>query len=268
MSPEECVNLFDANYPATLQNILDTPTHGVVIRLSMAFVKGTEIVRYNDKYDKYLKLVKYAPLNTFQGDSVYKCSLIGFSKYDNLSRSEVRCSMFHPDKAAMVETMKHMGRLSTPLKTDFTIQLPIQYMMTLMNTFSREDLPTLYESSMKNIIDTGLSYNDFILPEGSGEEETTRINNAIDAYKVRISEANNELMNAVKLLLGAADENDIDISWVFSLLPSIYPAKATITVGTDNEAKFSAVSEPVLREMFDKMYQMTNGVAADISGMK
>ena len=55
----------------------------------IGFVKGTSIIQYNAQYDRYVKFFKYGPLINNSSDKLWKANLVGFHKYDPITRSEV-----------------------------------------------------------------------------------------------------------------------------------------------------------------------------------
>jgi hypothetical protein len=146
-------------------------------------------------------------------------------------------------------------------------------MQLLENSFSREALVISYESSMSSIIDGGLIYDDFKTSEYAADTENpeeqekleTR-NNAIEAYRVRITEANQILLNTIPILVKS--ENDVDVTSVFAMLPSLYTAKAVVTINTESMQKYIGHNDPVLSAMFQEMYDIANSVSEDIRKMK
>lgn len=267
MKPEEIEEAYSDVFPRKDGGVILDSNSNVNMMLRLGFDRGTRVIRYDKQYEKYLKMLKYAPLNSFKGDGLFKCSLLSFDKYDPISRYDIRCSMFHADRDKMKSTMKRMATLDTPLKADFTIQLPIQYMMMLMNSYSRDELPTMYESSISDIIETGISYNDFITME-EGEEGYDERVSAISDYQVRISDARNITMNAIEILLKQAADSDISSTDIFSILPAIYNAKATITVSEDKLEKFTSDTDPVLASMFDYIANTMHGLKGNIEASK
>jgi hypothetical protein len=274
MDEEECSKIFTAEYPATIQEIIDAEVHGVKTRLYMGLVKSTQILKYDSRYDQYLKAIKYAPIKAYsQSSKLYKFGLCGFSKKDNITRGEVRCNLFKSNQTVISNTLSRMSRLNTPLELDFAIQLPIQYMQLLENSLGREALTITYESSMSSIIDGGLVYDDFKTidypvdtDDADAQEKLQTHNNAIDAYRVRITEANQILLNSIPIM--ANSPSDVDISSVFAMLPSIYTAKAIITINTDDIQKYASHSDPLLAEMFEEMNTIAVGVNEDIRKLK
>lgn len=274
MNDEEKSKLFTQDYPGTLKEIIEADVHGVKTVLSMGIVKGTQILKYDPRYDQYVKLIKYAPIKSYpQPSKLYKFGLTGFFKKDNISRGEVRCNFFKSNQVVVSNTLTRLARMSTPLELDFAIQLPIQYMQLLENSFGRDVLTIEYESSMSSIIDGGLSYFDFKTSEYSADSENKEDqekleahNNSIEAYTVRITEANQILLNTIPIM--TQSPTDVDITSVFAMLPSIYTAKAVITVNTDNIKKFMSHSDPLLAEMFEEMNSIANNVAEDIRKMR
>lgn len=267
MKPEEAERVFSENYPDSLTETVVDELTNVNMMLRLMFDQATRHIKYNQQYEKYLQMVKYSPLKTFRGDSLYKCSLISFSKYDNINRADCRCSMFHTNRDQMTEVMRRMSRLNTPLKAEFTVQLPIQYMMMLMNGHNREDLPVMYESSMKDIIDGSIDYRDFITLE-EGEDGYEERLTAISDYQVRIADANNIMMNALGILLNMENVEDIGVTNIFSMIPAIYTAKATITVSMDKIGSLMSDSDPVIGAMFRYISNTMEGINDNINRVK
>ncbi|MCM1222037.1 MAG: hypothetical protein NC548_46955 [Lachnospiraceae bacterium] len=271
MKPEEADEIFNAEYPITLQKILENPMHSVQMILQMGFVKGTSIVRYNAQYDRYVKLIKYGPLTSNQSNKLYKFNLIGFHKYDPLIRGESRVDMFKPNQDAMRKAMKRMSQLNTPLELDFVIQLPIQYMQILLNCFDRDILSVAYESSMSDIIDAGLTHEDFQEPklqEDATEEETNIYNGKIEsisAYKVRISEANQMVLNSIPIIVQS--QSDVDTTAAFAMLPSGYNARAVITVNMEHIQKYLVKYDATINEMLQEIVSIAEGLNNDIKNM-
>ena len=267
MNEDDASKLFNGNYPNTLDDILTF--NNIINTIQLGFVKGTSIIRYDKRYDSYLKAIKYSPLSKIKSDKLYKYALLGFYKYDPILRSEIRCSLFMPNTNTFSNKLKTIGRLSTPLKIQFVVQLPIQYMQILENTFGRDELEIMYESSMASILDSGLTYNDFITYEtddNDNEEEIEKHNNAIDAYKVRITEANQILLNTMTILLNS--ESDIDITSTFAMLPSIYSTKAVITLDMSKVNRYIHHTESIISGMFKDILGTANTILEDIKKTK
>lgn len=266
MNDEESSKLFNSNYPNTIKEILESNVHGVKTNLYLGFVKHSRILKYNTRYNQYLKLIKYAPIKSYaQSSKLYRFNLIGFHKMDNVNREEIKCSLFNSDINTVSNTLAKLNKLNNPLKLEFAIQLPIHYMQLLENSYSREMLPILYESSMSSIIDGGIVYENFQTPEYIDDEDGKKLenhNNAIDSYRVRIAEANQNLLNAIPIIVKS--ENDVDITSTFAMLPSIYTTKAVITINMENIEKLLKDPDPVLSGMFKEMHEISKGVIADI----
>ena len=271
MDDAETAKLLTHDYPGTLAGIIDADVHGVKTLLATGFVRGTQTIKYDTRYDNYVKLVKYGPLNSYQKSSkLYRFGLLGFAKRDNVSRGELRCNLFKANPVTISTTLKRMSRLSTPLELDFAIELPIQYMQLLENSFSRETLNVAYESSMSSIIDGGITYDDFKTHEyvpnpETDEEDQEKLearNNSIEAYRMRITEANQILLNSIPILVKS--DSDVDRTSIFAMLPSLYTSKAVITINMDNMQKYIGHSDPVISAMFQEISNIANGVVEDI----
>ena len=271
---EEVTSLFNSDYPDNLHHeVIDAEHSGVRNALYMGLLKSTSIVRYQPHYEQLIKMVKYSHLNKVKSDELYKFRMIGFYKYDNISHGEVRCDMFQPNKSIVAQNMKRLAYINTPLKVEFVIQLPIQYMQMILASFSREELAVTYESSMSSIIDAGISFHDFKSHEFDEESEDpdvqakiTEYNNSIAAYETRITEANQTTLNAISMLLNS--EKDVDITSVFALLPAIYNAKAVITIDSSKLERYQQFFSGNLEAMFTEMISVVKSLITDINGYK
>lgn len=274
ISPDESERLFTSEYPATLNDIIEAEIHGFKTKLTLGFLKGTSIIKYNQRYDKYLRITRYSPLKTCKNEKLYKYGILGFWKYDETSRAEVRCSLFNPNNELLGATLKRLSKLRTPLHIDFAIQLPIQYMQMLENSFDQDILKVSYEASMATIIDGGIVYNDFITQELTDENDPAAVKayedytNNINAYRVRIAESNQLLLNAIPLLLDGDDNNDVDVTSVFAMLPSIYMTKAVVSLNLDHTKKYLSHYDPVIVEMFSDMLDVASSITSDINKEK
>lgn len=274
ITPEEAGMLFTSNYPNTLQEIIDTENHNFKVKFSLAFIQATWILKYDNRYDKYLKITKYSPLKNSSSNKLYKFGLLGFYKYNNVTRGQVRCNLFNLDVTSEIfeYKLKTIANIKTPLQVEFALQLPIQYMQILENSYSREVLDIQYESSMSNIIDSGIIYDDFITPvkyeesEENVDTEYENVVNNIEAYKVRIAEANQIMLNTITMLLN--NDGDIDTTSIFSMLPSIYNTKAVITLNMDHIDEYKYNSDPLISEMLSEMISVANEILSDINSNK
>ena len=276
MNSEEVVKIFNENYPATLQDIISSEVHSVKNVFSMAFVKSTQIVRYDKRYDAYLKTVKYFPLKSDDRSELFKVGLLDFFKLDPIARTEVRFSLFKLNKDVGLNTMKRLSKLNTPLKVDFALKLPLEYMQLLENSFGREILPIQYESSMSTIFDNGITYEDFKTSEwenvadDANAEATKKLedhHNSIAAYKVRIAEANRILLQSIQLLLESKDE-ETNTASIFSILPSIYSASAVITVSSEHLKLSTSHPDPIISSLFNVIATTIANIANDLKKAK
>jgi len=265
--------LFNSEYPDNLNQYVIESENNVKNLLYIGLMKSTSIIRYDDHYDQLLKVTKYSPLKKVNTNKLWKARMSGFFKYDNISRGEVRCSLFQPNKITVADNLKRMSRIKTPLKVDFVVQMPLQYMQILLNSFSREELNITYESSMSAIIDSGIHFNDFISHEWDenteNEEEKNAIlqyNNAIETYQNRINEVNNIVLNTIPIML--TNDGDVDVTATFAMLPAIYSAKAVITINMQYADKYMRHFDPTIVEMFQELLEVCESIQEDINKSK
>lgn len=254
--------LFNDQYPNNLNDVILGATM-ICNKIMLMLIRCTSIIRYDDHYDQLLRLTKYAPLRKCNNDKIYKFRLCGLSKYNKITRNESRCSFFNANKITMAEEIKKLESIKSPLKLDFVVQLPIQYMQMLENTYSPEELGVMYESSMSTIIDTGLSFNNFVTQEFDETIEQDKIekhNNAIELYKVRINDANQTALNLIQL--GINNTESIDLTNLFSILPSIYCNKAVITINMDYADRYISHYNAEIRSMFQEMLDIAKSITS------
>ena len=268
ITEDEAAALFTEEYPNTLNTIIENKTHSFNTSICLGFVKSTSIIRYDKRYDKYIQTTKYYSINK-KTNKLYKFGLLGFSKFDPISKGEISCSMFQPDMNSFGHTLKRLSMLNSPLEIDFAVQLPIQYMQILQNSFDPDVLKISYDSSMANIIDSDLVYDDFITYDYNPKEETEEEaaereahTNKIDGYKVRISESNNLTMGVINKVLESKE--DVDITGAFAMLPSIYTTRAVLRINLKYANDYKNHYDPIIHNMFNDMLNIANGVTADI----
>lgn len=273
MSVNEAHEIYNRDYPGTIRSIVENESHGVSTTLQLAILRATSIIKYDKQYEQYIKAFKYSPLKSCNNGKLYKLALLGFFKYDHISRSEVRIDLFNSNKETIQSTLKRMAHIDNPIQLEFAIQLPIQYMQILENFFSHEVLTIAYESSMSNIIDGGLTYEDFVTSEynedSENEDERKKFeehNNAIESYRLRITEANQTMLNSMPILLNS--DGDVDATSVFAMMPSIYTTRAVIRVNMANLNKFTSHYDSIILEMFDDIVHIAADIVKDISNAK
>ena len=267
LNKDEIDKIYNDEYPNTLYpNIIATEINSFKTSLQLVLIKSTSIIKYNKQYEQYIKLTKYAPLNTVKNNNeLFKFALLDFFKYDPINRNEVKCNLqFTNYSTTFRKNLQLLEQIPSPLKVSFIVELPIQYMQLLENSFSREQLEIKYESSMADIIDsTKFLYNDFISytydVESINEEnkiKTITHHNAISEYKTRISECHQMLTNMIKILLSS--NTDIDISSTFAMIPSLYKTKAVITINTSYKDEYLKINNADIYNMLEQMLYMAN----------
>lgn len=254
--------IFNKDYPSTLSRINEI-NPSVFNMILINLISVTEPIKYNSHYNDLLKVTKYFPIKKQKSDKLYRLGMIGFHKYNNLTRGETNCSLFQLDSESYAKKVSIMNHLSTPLQIDFAVQLPIEYMQALENYFSDEDLKIRYESSMLHIIDNGLRYNDFKLSISDDASQITAHNEQIEAYRERIKNCELSLMNTIQILLGA-DKLLVDQTSLFSTLPSIYMTNAVITYDISKEKKYESAI-PFISDMLNEMKEIARSLIASMN---
>lgn len=261
-------SIFNTDYPNNINEIIFNEEDPMILHmLTLYFIKTTSIVKYHEHYEELVKVTKYAPLRKSNNDNkLYKFAMLGFSRFNTITRGESRFEFFNAkDKAELGNVMKQMKSSRAPLKVEFAVQLPIHYMQLLENTYSTEEIDVKYESSMSSIIEAGIIHNNFIAPELLNDDDPDKMKeyeNALDAYKIRINEANQSLLNSIPIIMN--NGVDVDFTNTFAMLPSIYTTKAVITLNALYIDNYLNHFDPVLREMFEEMVENMKMIMKDL----
>lgn len=284
MSVDEAKKIFTVDgFPRELEDMVADKSSEINNILMLNFLRGTSILKNPKRYDDLVKVTKYSSLSSYKKDTIYKFALLDFYKENPVSKEKVKISMFKPDTNEIPNLLKKLGRIEGPLYADFVVEMPIHYMQIIENSISREDLPIAYESSMTSILDAGIQYDDFKLPEFDNPETTIHdtefneadglkvleYNNKVGEYKVRINESNQILLNSIPILLanesnGAPSNLDVDPTATFSMLPSIYKTRAVFNVNFDTIRGFMSSYEPLVSNLFNDLYLQILEIVGDI----
>ena len=86
-------------------------------------------------------------------------------------------------KESVKNSLKNMSWLKTPLYIEFAVQLPLYYMQILANSLPENELSITYQSSINDIVKSGLVFNDFISQEFYKIENGTDPENNIESKR-------------------------------------------------------------------------------------
>lgn len=271
LGEEESKEFFTRDYPDTIDKVLDKENNSIEVNMKLGFIRSTSINRYGSRYDQYLRFTKYFPLKQ-DGNKLYKIALLGFHKFNPITRGENRCNMFNVNPNQLSNEMRKISKINSDLMVDVVVQMPIQYMQELEYTFSNDDLRIDYESSMVDIIQNGFQFNDFItyeINEDSSDEDKAKYDahiNGIESYKVRIAEANTRMFNGLSIILNS--EDDIDERSAFALLPSIYMTNAVMTLNMNKKEIYRSSTDGMISEIMKEAITIGEKVIADLNSMK
>ena len=270
---DEMDAFIDAALKGTLIDFMNTKI-GLTIQniLRIIIVRNTSVPRYDVRYEKFLEAFKYAPLRKVTTDKPYRVKLSAVNRFDDTKHINHSSVLFNTNKDEINTKMATMSQCTTPIIADFVVELPVQNMMNLMNSFSSEELPIMYLSSMKQMIDSIAYIIDFVhkgikipnldLSNHDDPAIQERLNR-LDAYQIRIEMAIDNLLGLIQKLL--TQEPNCDITSVFSLLPSIIMSKAVISVSNFKIAKFLyQQDDPVNIEMFNDVESILSSLKAQM----
>ena len=270
-TPDDYNRIFNKDYPNTLVKEIDQDNSSILRAIFYKFVRSVTMVKYSDKYEQLLKLIKYVPLQINSSENkLYKIGRLGFRKYDSHTHSDISCSLFNRlPTDQWIQKTKQIGLLESKLNVDFAVQIPIQLMMQIENALDSNILPIRYESSIQSIIENGLAFSNFNSSNDLelDEEAEINFNNDIEAYTNRISEANQLTLNTISLLL--KDDMHNDENSAFALLPSMYVTNAVFTINMEHKDLYlDTFTSDLIRPMFKEMIELGNSLAYDMSKTK
>lgn len=264
---EEFPEVFNENYPSTLNDLNAEYFNNLHRFIYLGIVRLTDVIKYNDKYDKLLELIKYADLNS--DNELIKFNLISLSKYDDTLKSVTKCSFFNADKTLLETEMAKLSKIEAPLELEFAVKMPIEYMQILVNKFSNDELEIKYESSMKNIINNTFVKEDFNILNITTDNINFPTEEAISAYRVRLTEANQICLNTINLFINSPI--DINNTYIFSMLPSMYMTSAVIKISNkyiDVYNKYINTGDPLLVQMFQDMFNVYKEISLELDNIE
>ena len=236
----EYSRVFNTTYPATLENIW-TLAPGVRHQILTRLIQMTGNIVYNPKYMKLIEMSKYAALQAHDGKP-YKTGLVGFKKYNPMTRGEVKHNIFQSAEETLTNTAKVLNSLKTPLEVSVAVQLPIFQMQQLEASYYPEDLIISFRSSIHGIVANGIIWDDFIIDETNEETKA-----AISNYKMRISTAHLQLVEVIQKILSIESYTNSEI---FSMLPPIFMTNAVLTFPVGMIEEFANHKDLMISSMF------------------
>ena len=260
---EDADKIFNSDYPTTLNTIITDEFSTVRNTLYIIMMKATSLVRYDPHYDELVEMIKFPGLRQSKTDELYSYKMLGFNRYDPIGRTQLMCNMFQANKEQIADTMKRMSRLATPVRVDFAVQLPIQYMKDILNSFDAHELEVSYEASIQSILNGGISLDNFITHGFDASEKSV---NAIRSYEVRITDATNAMLNTLAILLKA--EGDVDIPSIFALMPSAYKARAVFTLSSDKIDTYTSRMDGTSGALMKELSNLVTSVVGNINRSK
>jgi len=233
---------------------------GLMNTLSTLFVRNTSIPIYDKAFVALVNAIKYGSLNRVQSDKLYRYKLIGVNKRNREKSEDYFSSMFNTTKDELQANVNNMTRFAGVPRANFAVELPVQNMLKLLNSFSSEELPVNFMSSMKQMVDM-IEYllnniqNGIVNPslDLSNPEAPAlvEVKNRVDAYITRINEATGIMLTAIQKMIELPDQK-CDVTSIFALLPSIVLTRAVIEVSDENIGKLMyRQDDPVNIAMFN-----------------
>lgn len=261
LKPDEAADLFrPENYLNTLPTLVNEGTHFSNV-LSMKIMQATAFRKHDERYDYFINKVKFAGLKKVDSDKIYKFKIIGCYKYDPVTRSDVRVDLFNTNEDELTKKLKLLSAIRSPLMVEFAVQLPIMHMQDIEHMYSFDELGISYEDSISSIIEGGLSLDNFTTPEiiqdENAEEKKIEFENLISAYKTRLTEANQVLLNTLAIMLNS--DTDTNPTAIYSLIPGIYNMKAVFTLDMSKADIYNGNFKTGISEMFEEMVEMARG---------
>lgn len=265
--------IFGPEYPDTLSKIIEKGYQNAAYReITEAFVRFTATLMYGKKYQKYLNALRYAPLKGDKSKKLYHYGLVGFYKNEKTNNRQYSYRLMPPSSDENYKaSIKEIARCKSPLIIDFAIQTPILYMQAFCNLFSDTELPVKHPSSMNDIVDIGIIFEDFITPvveeiedEAEAELIMSEFENQVTAYRIRIGEVATKLMRTMEELI--TKTKNIGAPNIFALMPVVYGTRAIISLDMSKKDEFLARCEghDVVYAMMKELFEMGRKIEIDI----
>ena len=153
--------------------------------------------------------------------------------------------------------MKELSFIKSPMELEFVIQIPIYHMQLLLNLFDLHIIQIAYPSSIKSIVDNGMSDSNIQSMNLQEEKE-----NLLSSYTLRITECNQLLLETISSIL--QNEKIDSSSALFSLLPSLYLTNAVVRLNEETLDKLLKVNDKILSDVFHRMKTISNKIQSDI----
>lgn len=267
LSDAEYKKVFKAGYPNTLEYIIDAESsiNNFKGRFMMQLIKNATPTPFNKKIIKYLDITKFKALHQNSKDEkFYTPVLLNFGAEDPMTKKIIRYSFFKANKEDLQVILKKLNKYKiNEMMYEFAIQLPIEYMQILENTFHNGIVEIKYRTPMNIIANRGYNYNQILKIRDLDEN----LVEPIDPYALRINEAAMENIHCINLLELNLNNNLIDTNRadIYSLLPSVYTVQCVIRISSEDIKKIITISNPVIKNIFIEIQKQINLLNNDIN---
>lgn len=264
-TPKEYENMF-SNYPDSLSSIINSNEIGFKQKLMMELVKIMDVKSYDKRLIQYLEITKYKALNNHgENKTYYSPELLSFYKKDFVSKKKNYCSLFKSTNIDMINEMKLMRMNRSDLEVEFAVQMPMEFMQLLMNSYNNNLLEIKFPSSFQMIIKNAFNFEYVI---SSRINSSVNIPYVVGLYRNRMQEAYEENLNIINILLNEYKNIDVSKNSIAALFPSIYTTKAILKFNTKNIPLFMENSNPFIKHMFSEIDGIISNLKGDIAKAK
>lgn len=264
-TPKEYKDIF-SDYPASLTSVINSNEIGFKQKLMMELVKIMDIKSYDKRLIQYLEITKYKALNNHgENRTYYSPELLSFYKKDFVSKKKNYCSLFKSTNIDMINEMKLIRMNRSDLEVEFAVQMPMEFMQILMNSYNNHILEIKFPSSFQMIIKNAFNFEYVI---SSKINSSVNIPYVVGLYRKRMQEAYEENLNIVNILLNESNNTDISKNSIAALFPSIYTTKAILKFNTNNIPLFKEHSNPFIKSMFNEIDTIVSNLKGDIAKAK
>lgn len=264
-TPKEYENIF-SKYPDSLSSVINSNEIGFKQKLMMELVKIMDIKTYDKRLIQYLEITKYKALNNHgENKTYYSPELLSFYKKDFVSKKKIYCSLFKSTNIDMINEMKLMRMNRSDLEVEFAVQMPMEFMQLLMNSYNNNLLEIKFPSSFQMIIKNAFNFEYVI---SSRINSSVNIPYVVGLYRKRMQEAYEENLNIVNILLNEYKNIDVSKNSIAALFPSIYTTKAILKFNTKNIPLFMDHPNPFIKHMFSEIDTIISNLKGDIAKAK
>ena len=262
VSDKEFKKVFTINYPNTLDFLIESNEPIGFKTQFMIYLSKVLIPLNLEKPDeKKLDVVKFKQLATSESEVFYDPKMIRFEKIDKISKRIYRYSFFKGTTEQMISTLKKIKKSNGEMFAEFAVNLPLEYLQNLENSYSSEMIEIKYRSAANTLINRGFNYNQILKLKDMDKEVTI----PVEMYTARLRESYIASLYNITKLADCYKKTNNSLLDILSLLPSIHTVRCILRINLGNIRKIvQNESNSFLKSIFIQIQNQINLLYNDI----